>query len=84
MERQITLRLPKDLANRLDEVAEASGIGRSRLVRRAIRSYLENQTVPELDRPFDRVRELAGTAYGGPPDLGERHREYLKDLLIGR
>lgn len=84
MERQISIQIPMDLAQRLDETAESSGLGRSDLVRRALRLYLDGLSTHEPDHPFDRVRELAGLAYGGPPDLGEKHREHLRDLLLGR
>ena len=39
-----------------------------------------NPTNPKDLEFFDRVRDLAGVVYGGPPDLGARHREYLKEI----
>jgi metal-responsive CopG/Arc/MetJ family transcriptional regulator len=84
MERQISLRLPQDLLDLLDELAEESGVPRSALVRRAIRAYLDSGMLGSEERPVDRVRDLIGVAYGGPSDLGHRHREYLKDLLVDR
>jgi hypothetical protein len=84
MERQISLRLPEEILDRLDDLAEELGLGRSALVRRAILAYLESGILEPGERPIDRVRDLIGAAYGGPPDLGRRHREYLKDLLIDR
>ncbi len=83
MERQISVRLPEELARRLDTAAEASGAPRSRLVRDALRLYLEGTAAGGEERPFDRVRELAGVAYGGPADLAARHREYLRQRLAG-
>ncbi|HUP20097.1 MAG TPA: ribbon-helix-helix domain-containing protein [Gemmatimonadota bacterium] len=75
MTRSISIRLPDDMLDRLDRLAAASGADRSALIRRAIREYLD--AGQRLDRPWDRVRELAGSVYGGPPDLGRRHREHL-------
>lgn len=84
MEAQITVRLPVELAKRLDHLAARRGVRRSELVREAIRVYLEGPVEGGPgDRPFDRVRDLAGVVYGGPPDLGARHREYLKGILGG-
>ncbi len=84
MEGQITVRLPRDLVAELERVARRRGVRRSQLVREAIRAFLRRPDDSEADRPFDRVRDLEGAAYGGPPDLGARHREYLKELFGGR
>ncbi|HET6361923.1 MAG TPA: ribbon-helix-helix protein, CopG family [Gemmatimonadota bacterium] len=84
MERQISLRLPEEVLDRLDGLASELGVGRSALVRRAILTYLEPEALEPDDRPIDRVRDLVGLAYGGPPDLGRRHREHLKDMLVDR
>lgn len=78
---QLSIRLPRDLADRLEEAASARGVDRSDLVRDAIRLYLEGADGD--DRPWDRVSDLAGAASGGPPDLAGRHREHLKEILRG-
>ena len=80
---QISLRLPARLLERLDVAARARGARRSELVREAIRSYLEGPGPGEPDRPYTRVEDLVGTLSGGPPDLGRRHREYLKARFEG-
>lgn len=84
MEKQISIRLPDDLLDRLDYVAGETGQKRSGLVRRALYAYLDSRMVGADESPIDRVRDLIGSAYGGPPDLGRRHREYLKDLIVDR
>jgi len=84
MEGQITVRLPVELVAELERVAAGRGVRRSQLVREAIRAYLDRPSAAQSDRPFDRVRDLEGAVYGGPPDLGARHREYLKGLFGGR
>jgi predicted DNA-binding protein len=84
MESQITVRIPEELVERLDRTAALRGVRRSQLVREAIRAYLEQPLDSRPGaRPFDRVRDLAGVVYGGPPDLGARHREYLKEIFGG-
>lgn len=81
LDAQISVRLPGELAAKLDETAVARQVDRSDVVRDALRLYLEGVT--ESDRPWDRIGDLAGAARGGPPDLGARHREHLKELLGG-
>jgi Arc/MetJ-type ribon-helix-helix transcriptional regulator len=83
MESQITVRLPEELAERLDRMASERGVRRSQLVREALLAFLEGPAACDAERPFDRVRDLAGVVYGGPPDLGARHREYLKEQFGG-
>lgn len=84
MERQISLRVPETLFRRLDRLARKNGIRRSELIRRALAAYLQSMEGGWSDYPYERVRHLAGSVSGGPPDLGERHREYLKELFRDR
>jgi len=81
LDAQLSVRIPGDLAARLDETAGARGVDRSDVVRDALRLYLEG--VPGSERPWDRIGELAGAATGGPRDLGARHREHLREMLRG-
>ena len=83
MPQQISLRLPDALARRLDRLAKERRMDRSMVVREAIQAYLVSAPAEEGDRPLDRVRDLAGSLRGGPPDLGARHREYLKRQFAG-
>lgn len=82
MERQLTLRLPADLAAKLEQSARRLRRKRSEVVREALEHYLES----ELEvRPIDRVRDLLGSVASGRPDLDHRHREYLlRRLRRGR
>ena len=82
MDAQITVRLPRELNRSLETFAQRQGVKRSHVVRDALRLYLHGGA--EDAAPYDRVRELAGAAYGGPTDLGARHREHLKEILGGR
>ena len=83
MERQISVRLPSDLARRLDRLASKRGVDRSGVVREAIAAYLAAGAAGADQRPYDRVSDLAGSVSGGPPDLGARHREYLRERFRG-
>jgi predicted DNA-binding protein len=80
MERQLTMRLPADLATKLERSAKRLKRKRSEVVREALEQYLDTQ--PEV-RPIERVRDLLGSVASGRPDLGQRHREYLTRRLRG-
>lgn len=84
MQTQISIRLKDPLLRRLDHEARKRRVHRSDLIREALESFLAGGGAPRQGRPFDLVRDLAGSVSGGPPDLGERHREYLRDLIGDR
>ncbi len=74
MECQLTMRLPADLAARLERSARRLKRKRSEVVRQALEHFLDS----ELEaRPIERVRDLLGSFASGRPDLGQRHRDYL-------
>ncbi len=77
MERQLTLRMPAALANRLERVAREMRRKRSELMRLALEQFLDGTSVQRQTRPIDRVRDLLGSLESGLPDLGQRHRDYL-------
>jgi len=82
MTRYLSVRLPADLAAKLERSAKRLKRKRSEVVREALEQYLETQ--PEL-RPIERVRDLLGSVSSGRPDLGQRHRDYLiRRLRRGR
>ncbi|HEX6768492.1 MAG TPA: ribbon-helix-helix protein, CopG family [Candidatus Binatia bacterium] len=82
MESQLTMRLPADLAAKLERSAKRLKRKRSEVVRAALEQYLN--TEPDL-RPIEQVRDLLGSVASGKPDLGQRHRDYLiRRLRRGR
>jgi metal-responsive CopG/Arc/MetJ family transcriptional regulator len=81
MERQISVRLPARLLQQLTRQARLRKVPRSRLIREILQSFLETGST---ERPYDRVRDLVGSLAGGPPDLGERHREHLAEMIRDR
>ena len=74
MDSQLTLRLPGELAEKLDRSAKRLKRKRSDVVRIALEQFLESD--PDV-RPIERVRDLLGKVESGIPDLGEHHREHL-------
>ena len=81
---QISLRIPEPLLKRIDQEARKRRIRRSDLVRLVLEAFVNGETAVIGGRPYDLIRDLAGSLSGGPPDLGERHREYLRDLIRDR
>ncbi len=77
MERQLTLRMPANLATRLDRVARDTRRKRSEVVRLALEQFLGEVDTKAGRRPIDLVRDLLGSVESGVPDLGQRHRDYL-------
>ena len=75
METQLTIRLPADLTNKVWERAKSMRLKRSDIVRLALAQYLE--LPDENDRPYERVKHLAGSMHSGISDLGTNHRKYL-------
>lgn len=78
MERQLTLRVPAELAAKLERSARRLKRKRSEVVRDALEQYLDSE--PQV-RPIERVRDLLGSVASGKSDLGQRHRAYLIQRL---
>lgn len=80
MERQLTIRIPSDLREALDQASRRMGLKSSELVRQALRSYLQ-MTADRQQPAAARVRHLLGSLESGIPDLAERHRAYVIESL---
>jgi metal-responsive CopG/Arc/MetJ family transcriptional regulator len=84
MRSQLTVRLPRELSQRLSAAARRSGTKPSEIVRAALRAYLEPRPKP-TGTPYDRMKHLIGSIDSGISDLAERHSEYvLESLKRGR
>jgi Arc/MetJ-type ribon-helix-helix transcriptional regulator len=84
MRAQISIRLHEPLLKQLNREARKRRVRRSDVVREALEAFLSGD-VTAIDRlPYERVRDLVGSLSGGPPDLGEQHRKYLRDLIVDR
>ena len=49
-------------------------------IRQALKAFWGGDPPVVSDRPYDLIRDLAGSVSGGPRDLGAHHRKYLKGL----
>lgn len=76
MEHQLTVRLPGDLAKKLERTSRQLRRKRSDLVRLALEEFLAGINLTP-GKPIDLVRDLLGRYQSSMPDLGQRHREYL-------
>jgi Arc/MetJ-type ribon-helix-helix transcriptional regulator len=85
MGRQVTVRMPEDLLEKLDQQAALHRRKRSDVIRLAVERFLEEEDRAPETRPVDKVRDLLGSYESGLPDLGQRHREHLlRRLRRGR
>ncbi len=78
---QISVRLQELLLKQLNREARKRRIRRSDLVREALEAFLSGEVVRIDSLPYERVHDLVGSLSGGPLDLGEQHRKYLRDLI---
>ena len=81
MEAQISVRLHEPLLKQLNREARKRRVRRSDLVREALEAFLSGEAAGINCLPYERVHDLVGSLSGGPPDLGEQHRKYLRDLI---
>ena len=81
MEAQISVRLHEPLLKQLNREARKRRVRRSDLVREALEAFLSGEAAGINSLPYERVHDLVGSLSGGPPDLGEQHRKYLRDLI---
>ena len=82
MEKQLTLRIPDELAEKLEKASKRLRRKRSEVVRLALEQFLDTSMESP---PIERVRDLLGRIESGVPDLGQHHRDYLaKRLRHGR
>ena len=82
MEKQLTLRIPDELAEKLEKASKRLRRKRSEVVRLALEQFLDTSIESP---PIEGVRDLLGRIESGVPDLGQHHRYYLaKRLRHGR
>lgn len=85
MDKQITVRLPKDLAQALQSASKRMNRKSSEVIRMALREYLFGGRASPPQRAYERVKPLIGALSSGTPDLAERRREYvLESIRRGR
>lgn len=84
MNEQITVRVPKELRQKIEHAARRSGLRKSDIARQALEEYLSATERISDERPINMVKNLIGSVNSGKPDLGEMHREHLIKRLARR
>lgn len=78
---QLTIRVPDEQMRKIEEIADRMGLKKSDVARLAIRAFIAEHDDGGNDYPFGRARELLGVAESGVRDLGQEHRQYLRQKL---
>ena len=53
------------------------GLKKSDIARLALKQFLDENSIEDKEKPFDKIKHLLGTAESKIEDLGQRHRDYL-------
>ena len=69
MSNTLTIRLPKDLLERLRRVSRRTGLPIGRVVRESLEATLSRNGDNAEDQPW---KKYAGIIKGGPPDVSSR------------
>jgi len=79
-----SVRLDQRTESILRKIARRTGRTRSEIIRRAILRFAEETEPAPTGTLYDRVKDLIGVVKGGPPDLGSRSEEYLREMFARR
>jgi metal-responsive CopG/Arc/MetJ family transcriptional regulator len=74
---QLTVRIPDDYTEKLDQLTKKMGLKRSDIIRLALKQFFEEGYEKDNRTPSQKVSHLFGIVESGIKDLGQRHREYL-------
>lgn len=77
MQAQMTIRLPKILADGLEQASVKLGLKKSDIARLAIKQFLSSEESASVTKPYEKLRGLIGSVESGIDDLGSAHREHL-------
>jgi len=74
---QLTIRIPDEYSLRIEKLTEKMGLKKSDIARLALKQFLDENSIEDKEKPFDKIKHLLGTAESKIDDLGQRHRDYL-------
>jgi predicted DNA-binding protein len=74
---QLTIRLPAEYLDRIEQIAKSTGLKKSDIARIAIKKFVEEYGGDEQVDHFSAAKNLIGVVQSGIPDLGQNHRKYL-------
>ncbi len=79
---QMTIRMPDEYKEKIEAVADQTGLKKSDIARLAIKSFLKNfEHQADIERPSARGEDLIGVVSSGICDLGTNHRRHLPGLI---
>jgi Arc/MetJ-type ribon-helix-helix transcriptional regulator len=81
---QLTVRMPDEYKKKIELLSRRLGLKKSDVVRLAVKQFTEENLKMDDRPPYERVRNLVGSAESGIKDLGKRHRSYILKKLKGR
>ena len=79
MHGQLTIRLDSRLEQQLAAISQRFHKKRSEIVRQALERFIAEEEKPTEPSPWQNVQHLLGSVETGISDLGEAHREHLRD-----
>ena len=81
---QITIRMPEEYLNKIEQIAKASGLKKSDITRMAVRKFIEEYGSDEEPNLYSKAKPLIGVVESGISNLGQNHRMYVIDKIKGK
>ncbi|MBD3345909.1 MAG: ribbon-helix-helix protein, CopG family [Chitinivibrionales bacterium] len=78
---QLTIRIPDEYGEKINQLAQTTGLKKSDIARMAIKEYIERNLDGGQRKPYQKVRHLLGIAESGINDLGQRHRQHILNKI---
>jgi len=74
---QVTIRMPEQYLDRIEQIASSTGLKKSDITRMAIKKFIDeysNETDTDI---YKKAKHLIGIVESGISDLGQNHRSHL-------
>lgn len=75
------IQLTPQQAEIIRQIAQERGVSMAEIIRQSIEAFVRDVRRPTQDEIRRRAKEMAGALRGGPPDLAERHDDYLAEAF---
>lgn len=72
---QITIRMPEEYFQKIEQIAKSSGLKKSDVTRMAIRKFLEEYSGDGEADLCSKAKRFIGVVESGISDLGQNHRD---------
>jgi len=81
---QLTIRMPDDHFQEIQQIAKASGLKKSDVTRLAIKRFIEDFKAKKDTDLYAQAKPMIGVVESGISDLGANHRKYLISKIRGQ